>query len=286
MAGGKEVKTKIKSVENTQKITKAMEMVAASKMRKAQERVEAARPYAQKIRRTIGHLAQANPDFQHPFMVEREVKRVGMIIISTDRGLCGGLNINLFRKILGELRHWEKQNVPVDIVVVGRKAASFFRRIKDIKAEVVDLGDVPHLDDLIGSIKVMLDGYREGEIDRLFLMGNEFVNTMTQKPEVQQLLPVPEDEDEELPDHWDYIYEPEPAELLESILVRYVEAQVYQGVVENVACEMAARMVAMKSASDNAGEIIDDLQLEYNKQRQAAITQELSEIVAGAAAVS
>ncbi|MBO9470675.1 F0F1 ATP synthase subunit gamma [Endozoicomonas sp. G2_2] len=286
MAGGKEVKTKIKSVENTQKITKAMEMVAASKMRKAQERVEAARPYAQKIRRTIGHLAQANPDFQHPFMVEREVNRVGMIIISTDRGLCGGLNINLFRKILGELRHWEKQNVPVDIVVVGRKAASFFRRIKDIKAEVVDLGDAPHLDDLIGSIKVMLDGYREGEIDRLFLMGNEFVNTMTQKPEVQQLLPVPEDEDEDLPDHWDYIYEPEPAELLESILVRYVEAQVYQGVVENVACEMAARMVAMKSASDNAGEIIDDLQLEYNKQRQAAITQELSEIVAGAAAVS
>ncbi|MES1929130.1 ATP synthase F0F1 subunit gamma [Salinisphaera dokdonensis CL-ES53] len=286
MAGGKEVKGKIKSVENTQKITKAMEMVAASKMRKAQERVEAARPYAQKIRRTIGHLAQANPDFQHPFMVERDVKRVGMIIISTDRGLCGGLNINLFRKILGELRHWDKQNVPVEIVVVGRKAASFFRRIKDIKAEVTDLGDRPHLDDLIGTIKVMLDGYRDGEIDRLFLMGNEFVNTMTQQPEVQQLLPVPEDEDEELPDHWDYIYEPEPSELLEDILVRYVEAQVYQGVVENVACEMAARMVAMKSASDNAGEIIEDLQLEYNKQRQAAITQELSEIVAGAAAVS
>ena len=286
MAGGKEVKTKIKSVENTQKITKAMEMVAASKMRKAQERVEAARPYAQKIRRTIGHLAQANPDFQHPFMVEREVNRVGMIVISTDRGLCGGLNINLFRKVLGELREWDKKNVPVDIVVVGRKAASFFRRLKDIKAEVTDLGDQPHLEDLIGTIKVMLDDYRDGNIDRLFLMGNEFVNTMTQRPDIQQLLPVPEDEDEELPDHWDYIYEPEPAELLESILVRYVEAQVYQGVVENVACEMAARMVAMKSASDNAGDIIDDLQLEYNKQRQAAITQELSEIVAGAAAVS
>ncbi|MES1952252.1 ATP synthase F1 subunit gamma [Salinisphaera sp. S4-8] len=286
MAGGKEVKSKIKSVENTQKITKAMEMVAASKMRKAQERVEAARPYAQKIRRTIGHLAQANPDFQHPFMVEREVNRVGMIVISTDRGLCGGLNINLFRKVLGELREWDKKNVPVEIVVVGRKAASFFRRIKDIKAEVTDLGDRPHLEDLIGTIKVMLDDYREGNIDRLFLMGNEFVNTMTQRPATQQLLPVPEDDDEELPDHWDYIYEPEPAELLESILVRYVEAQVYQGVVENVACEMAARMVAMKSASDNAGEIIDDLQLEYNKQRQAAITQELSEIVAGAAAVS
>ena len=225
-------------------------------------------------------------DFQHPFMVEREVNRVGMIVISTDRGLCGGLNINLFRKVLGELREWDKKNVPVDIVVVGRKAASFFRRIKDIKAEVTDLGDQPHLEDLIGTIKVMLDDYRDGNIDRLFLMGNEFVNTMTQRPDIQQLLPVPEDEDEELPDHWDYIYEPEPAELLESILVRYVEAQVYQGVVENVACEMAARMVAMKSASDNAGDIIDDLQLEYNKQRQAAITQELSEIVAGAAAVS
>jgi ATP synthase, F1 gamma subunit len=288
MAGGKEVKTKIKSVENTQKITKAMEMVAASKMRKAQERVEAARPYADKIRRTIGHLAQANPDYQHPFMVEREVKRVGMIIISTDRGLCGGLNINLFRKVLGELRYWDKKNVPVDIVVVGRKAASFFRRLKDIKAEVADLGDKPRLNDLIGTIKVMLDDYREGNIDRLFLMSNEFVNTMTQKPDTQQLLPVPQetDEEEQLPDQWDYIYEPEPAELLEPILVRYVEAQIYQGVVENVACEMAARMVAMKSASDNAGDIIDDLQLEYNKQRQAAITQELSEIVAGAAAVS
>jgi len=288
MAGGKEVKTKIKSVENTQKITKAMEMVAASKMRKAQERVEAARPYADKIRRTIGHLAQANPDYQHPFMVEREVKRVGMIIISTDRGLCGGLNINLFRKVLGELRYWNKKNVPVDIVVVGRKAASFFRRLKDIKAEVADLGDKPRLNDLIGTIKVMLDDYREGNIDRLFLMSNEFVNTMTQKPDTQQLLPVPQetDEEEQLPDQWDYIYEPEPAELLEPILVRYVEAQIYQGVVENVACEMAARMVAMKSASDNAGDIIDDLQLEYNKQRQAAITQELSEIVAGAAAVS
>jgi len=286
MAGGKEVKTKIKSVENTQKITKAMEMVAASKMRKAQERVEAARPYASKLKRTIGHLAQANPDYKHPFMVERDVKRVGMIIVSTDRGLCGGLNINLFRQVLGELRYWEKQNVPVDIVVVGRKAAGFFRRLKEIQAEVADLGDQPRLGDLIGTIKVMLDGYREGDIDRLYLMSNEFVNTMTQKPEIQQLLPVPQEEDEQLPDHWDYIYEPEPAELLEPILERYVEAQVYQGVVENVACEMAARMVAMKSASDNAGDIIDDLQLEYNKQRQAAITQELSEIVAGAAAVS
>lgn len=286
MAGAKEVKGKIKSIENTQKITKAMEMVAASKMRKAQERVEAARPYAEKIQRTIGHLAEANPDYQHPFMVERETSRVGMIVISTDRGLCGGLNINLFRQVLGELREWDRKNVPVDMVVIGRKASSFFRRLKDIKAEVVDLGDTPHLDDLIGTIKVMLDDYREGNIDQLFVMGNKFVNTMTQKPDIQQLLPVEESGDEDLPEHWDYIYEPEPAELLESILVRYIEAQVYQGVVENVACEMAARMVAMKSASDNAGEIIDDLQLEYNKQRQAAITQELSEIVAGAAAVS
>jgi len=287
MAGAKEVKGKIKSVENTQKITKAMEMVAASKMRKAQERVEAARPYAEKIRRTIGHLSHANPDFEHPFMVKREAKRVGMIVISTDRGLCGGLNINLFRKVLGELRHWEKQNVPVDLVVVGRKAASFFRRLKDIKAEVQDLGDAPKLEDLIGTIKVMLDDYRESSVDRVFLMSNEFVNTMTQKPEVQQLLPVEGgDGDKELPDYWDYIYEPDAGDLLEDILVRYIEAQVYQGMVENVACEMAARMVAMKSASDNAGEIIDDLQLQYNKARQAAITQELGEIVAGAEAVS
>lgn len=286
MAGAKEVKGKIKSVENTQKITKAMEMVAASKMRKAQERVEAARPYAEKIRRTIGHLSQANPDFEHPFMVKREVKRVGMIVISTDRGLCGGLNINLFRKVLGELRHWEKQNVPVDLVVVGRKAASFFRRLKDIKAEVQDLGDAPKLEDLIGTIKVMLDDYRESQVDRVFLMSNEFVNTMTQKPDVQQLLPVEGESDNELPDYWDYIYEPDAGDLMEGILVRYIEAQVYQGVVENVACEMAARMVAMKSASDNAGEIIDDLQLQYNKARQAAITQELGEIVAGAEAVS
>jgi len=286
MAGAKEVKGKIKSVENTQKITKAMEMVAASKMRKAQERVEAARPYAEKIRRTIGHLSQANPDFEHPFMVKRDVNRVGMIVISTDRGLCGGLNINLFRKVMGELRHWEKQNVPVDMVVVGRKAASFFRRLKDIKAEVQDLGDAPKLEDLIGTIKVMLDDYRESNVDRVYLMSNEFVNTMTQKPEAQQLLPVEATEDNELPDYWDYIYEPDAGDLLEDILVRYIEAQVYQGVVENVACEMAARMVAMKSASDNAGDIIDDLQLQYNKARQAAITQELGEIVAGAEAVS
>lgn len=286
MAGGKEVKGKIKSVKNTQKITKAMEMVAASKMRKAQERVEATRPYADKIRRTIGHVARANIGHKHPFLEEREPQRVGLIVVSTDRGLCGGLNINLFRRALGEMREWDQKNVPVDVAVVGRKALSFFRRFRELKADVVDLGDRPGLQELIGSIKVMLDSYREGKIDRLYLMSNEFVNTMTQTPQVQQLLPIQASSDEALPDYWDYIYEPDAGSLLDDILVRYVESQVYQGVVENVACEMAARMVAMKAASDNAGDIIDDLQLEYNKQRQAAITQELSEIVAGAAAVS
>jgi len=286
MAGGKEVKTKINSVENTQKITRAMEMVAASKMRRAQERVGASRPYAAKIRRAIGHLAHANPDYEHPFMVEREVKRVGMIIISTDRGLCGGLNINLFRKVVNEMRRFEEQGVEVDLAVIGRKGQTFFRRLTEIRAETGNLGDKPRLEDLIGSVRVMLDAFRDGEIDQLFLMGNEFVNTMTQRPSMQQLLPVVAGEAEDLPDHWDYIYEPSAAELLDDFLSRYVEAQVYQGAVENVACEMAARMVAMKAASDNAGKIIDELQLEYNKARQAAITQELSEIVAGAAAVS
>lgn len=286
MAGGKEVKSKIRSVENTQKITKAMEMVAASKMRRAQDRVQAARPYANKIRRAISHLAQANPDFEHPFMVEREAHRVGIIVISTDRGLCGGLNINLFRKVVAEMRQFSDQNIPVDLVVFGRKGLAFFRRLTDIKADAVDLGDKPRLGDMIGSVKVMLDAYRDGDIDRLYVMSNEFVNTMTQKPQMQQMLPVQADEASDLPDYWDYIYEPEAAVLLDGILSRYVEAQVYQGAVENVACEMAARMVAMKSASDNAGDIIDDLQLQYNKARQAAITQELSEIVAGAAAVS
>lgn len=286
MAGAKEVKTKIKSVQNTQKITKAMEMVAASKMRRAQERVEASRPYAAKIRRTVGHVAHANLGGKHDFLTEREPQRVGLIVVSTDRGLCGGLNINLFRRVLSEIQEWNAKNVKVELVVVGRKGLAFFKRFASVKADVVDLGDRPHLQDLIGTVKVMLDDYREGNIDRVFLMGNEFVNTMTQRPYRQQLLPVEESEDEELSDRWDYIYEPEDNGLVEDILIRFVESQVYQGVVENVACEMAARMVAMKSASDNAGDIIDDLQLEYNKQRQAAITQELSEIVAGAAAVS
>lgn len=286
MSGAKEVKGKIRSVENTQKITKAMEMVAASKMRKAQERVEGARPYAEKIRRTIGHLAKANPQGNHPFMAEREAKRVGIIVVSTDRGLCGGLNINLFRKTLNEIRAWNDKGVETDIAVIGKKAIAFFRRLGDVEAEISDLGDHPRLDDLIGSVKVMLDAYRDGRIDRLYLMSNDFVNTMTQRPEVQQVLPLEAIKDEDMADQWDYIYEPDVTDLLDHILMRYVESQIYCGVVENVACEMAARMVAMKSASDNAAEIIEDLQLQYNKARQAAITQELSEIVSGAQAVS
>lgn len=286
MAVGKEIKTKIKSVKNTQKITKAMEMVAASKMRKAQDRMAAARPYAERIRRTIGHLAQANPDYKHPFMVERDVTRVGLMVVSTDRGLCGGLNINLFRKALGEFKAAKEMGAEVDLVLVGSKALSFFKRMGgNIVAEVSNLGDKPHMNDLVGPIKVMLDKYRDGEIDKLVLVHNTFVNTMTQSPEAVQLLPVPPLDDEGLLDHWDYIYEPSAEDLLDGVLMRYVESQVYGGVVENVACEMAARMVAMKSASDNAGNIIDDLQLEYNKARQAAITQELAEIVGGAAAV-
>ena len=286
MAVGKEIKTKIKSVKNTQKITKAMEMVAASKMRKAQDRMAAARPYAQRIRRTVGHLAKANPEYRHPFMVEREVKRVGVIVVSTDRGLCGGLNINLFRRALGEIAEAKKAGAETSLMLVGSKASGFFKRVGgNIAAKTANLGDTPRLNDLVGSIKVMLDQYRDGEIDKLIMVSNEFVNTMTQSPEPVQLLPVPPMEDEGLLDHWDYIYEPGAEELLDGILMRYVESQIYQGVVENVACEMAARMVAMKSASDNAGTIIDDLQLEYNKARQAAITQELAEIVGGAAAV-
>ncbi len=287
MASAKEIRTKIGSVKNTQKITKAMEMVAASKMRKAQDRVMASRPYAQRLRRTIGHLSAANPEYKHPFVVEREVKRVAYIIVSTDRGLCGGLNINLFRKVVGELRGWQEKGVEVDLAILGSKARSFFKRIGGkIIAEQSHLGDSPHLDQLIGLMKVVTDAYRNGEVDRVYLVGNEFVNTMTQRPEAQQLLPVVQDEpDESLLERWDYIYEPEAVELLDTVLLRFVESQVYQAVVENVACEMAARMVAMKSASDNAGEIIDELQLAYNKARQAAITQELAEIVGGAAAV-
>ncbi|WGL15378.1 F0F1 ATP synthase subunit gamma [Microbulbifer bruguierae] len=286
MAGGKEVRTKIASIKSTQKITSAMEMVAASKMRKAQDRMALGRPYASRIRAVIGHVANANAEYQHIYLQEREVKRVGYILVSTDRGLCGGLNVNVFKAAIRDMHSWDKQGVGVDICAVGNKATSFFNNIGgNVVAAVRDLGDQPQAKQLIGSVKVMLDRFASGEIDRLFLVSNEFVNTMTQKPQVQQLLPLKKDEDEQLQHEWDYLYEPEPVELLDGLLTRYIESQVYQAVVENKACEQAARMIAMKSATDNAGELIDALQLVYNKARQAAITQELSEIVGGAAAV-
>ena len=286
MAGGKEIKSKIASVKNTQKITSAMEMVAASKMRKAQEGMAASRPYAENIRNVIGHIALGNLEYRHPYLEEREIKRVGYIVISTDRGLCGGLNINLFKKVLADAAQWQQDEVEVDFAIVGSKATSFFNNMgANVVAQISGLGDSPSVTDLIGSVRVMLNAYDNGEIDRLFIVYNKFVNTMTQKPTIDQLLPLPKSDDEEIKHRWDYIYEPDANILLDQLLVRYVESQVYQGVVENIACEQAARMVAMKSATDNAGDLIDDLQLIYNKARQASITQELGEIVAGAAAV-
>jgi len=286
MAVGKEIRTKIKSVQSTQKITSAMEMVAASKMRRAQERMNAARPYAEKMRAVVGHFAQGNPEYRHPYTIEREVKRVGYIIVSTDRGLCGGLNVNLFKKLLGEMRDWERQGVAIDLCVIGTKARSFFSRFRsNIVATASHLGDKPEIADLIGTVKVMLDGYNSGTIDRLYLAYNSFINSMTQEQAVQQLIPLPSGGDERLAHHWDYIYEPEAHAVIDSLLTRYIESLVYHGVVENLASEQAARMVAMKAATDNAGNLIDELQLVYNKARQAAITQEISEIVGGAAAV-
>jgi len=285
----KEIRVKIASFKSTQKITKAMKMVAASKMRRAQERMSSTRPYTEKIRRVIGHLRHANPDYKHPFMVERPAKSVGFIIITTDRGLCGGLNVNLFKATLAAMRDWQKQGAEVSLCLIGSKGVQFFRRLTNAKtlATVTHLGDRPHVADLIGTVKVMLDLYREGKLDRLFVVNNVLVNTMTQKPVVRQLLPVVSEEGDEskLQRLWDYIYEPSAADLLDGVLMRYIESQVYQGAVENVACEMAARMVAMQSATDNAGKLIDELQLIYNKARQAAITKEISEIVGGAAAV-
>jgi F-type H+-transporting ATPase subunit gamma len=289
MAGDKEILNKIRSVKNMQKITSAMEKVAASKIRKAQAQMEASRPYAQRIRRVISHLSEANANTQHPFMQEREVKRVGLIVISTDRGLCGGLNANLFRKVIGDIADWKAKDVEVDMVLVGAKAVQFFRRMGgSVLGTASHLGDQPSVNDLIGAITIMLKTYEEGKIDRLFLMHNEFVSAMSQKPVAATILPVSQlgIHDDEMQEHWDYIYEPEASDLLEEFLSRYIESQVYRGAVENFACEMAAKMVAMKSATDNAGEIIEKLQLQYNKARQAAITQEISEIVGGAAAVS
>ncbi|WP_152205801.1 F0F1 ATP synthase subunit gamma [Marinobacter changyiensis] len=286
MANGKEIRNQIGSIKSTQKITSAMEMVAASKMRKAQERMRATRPYATKMRQVIGHIAKANQDYRHPFMQEREVKRVGFIVVSSDRGLCGGLNNNLFKALVREMREWKGKGVEVDLCAVGQKGASFFRSYGgNVVAALTHLGDNPSAEKLIGNVKVMLDSFEDGKIDRLYLVSNEFVNTMTQAPKVEQLLPLPESEDDEIGHQWDYIYEPDARPILNGLLPRYIESQVYQGVVENLACEQAARMIAMKSATDNAGSIIDELQLVYNKARQAAITQEISEIVSGAASV-
>lgn len=286
MAVGKEVKTKIASIGSTQKITSAMEMVAASKMRRAQDRMTLGKPYAQRIRDVVGHIANAVSEYHHPYLQEREVTRVAFVVISTDRGLCGGLNINLFKAALKSMKVWSDQGVEVDICVIGNKAASFFGTVGgNIVAAVKDVGDEPSATDLIGGVKVMLDAFDEGRIDKLFVVSNEFVNTMTQTPTVEQLLPLAATSDGNLKHHWDYIYEPDAQELLDGLLVRYIESQVFQGVVENKACEQAARMLAMKNATDNAGDMIDELQLLYNKARQAAITQELSEIVSGAAAV-
>jgi len=287
MAVGKEIRNQISSIKSTQKITSAMEMVAASKMRKAQERMQATRPYADKMRQVIGHIAKANAQYKHPFMVEREVKRVGYIVVSTDRGLCGGLNINLFKALVREMKAWKEKGVETDLCAIGQKGASFFRSYGgNVVAALTHLGDSPSSEKLIGNVKVMLDSFSEGKIDRLYVVSNEFVNTMTQSPKVEQLLPLPEGEDEEeIKNQWDYLYEPDARQILDGLLPRFIESQVYQGVVENLACEQAARMIAMKSATDNAGSIIDELQLAYNKARQAAITQEISEIVSGAASV-
>lgn len=287
MAGAKEIRGKIKSIKNTQKITKAMEMVAASKMRKAQERMRASRPYAEKIQAVLSHLAQANPEYHHPYLETREeIKRVGFIVVSTDRGLCGGLNTNMFKATVMRMIDWDKKGVEVDVCAIGKKAGSFFKRFKcNLAAHTENLGDKPAHDKLIGTVKVMLDAYDAGKIDRLFLVYNEFVNTMTQTPRVHQLIPVESAGEKELDHHWDYIYEPEAKPIIDGLMMRFIESQVYQGVVENVASEMSSRMVAMKSATDNAGDLIKDLQTVYNKARQAAITQEISEIVSGAAAV-
>ncbi|MGY5451388.1 F0F1 ATP synthase subunit gamma [Agarivorans sp. MS3-6] len=287
MAGAKEIKGKMGSVKNTQKITKAMEMVAASKMRRSQDSMESSRPYAVAMRKVIGHIALGKLEYKHPYAIERETKRVGYIVVSTDRGLCGGLNINLFKKVVTDMQQWKEKGVDADLAVIGGKATAFFNSHGgNVVAQNSGLGDDPTVEELIGTVKVMLEAYDEGKLDRIYVVYNHFVNTMVQEPTMDQLLPLPKADDPEIASRsWDYLYEPSAEEILDGLLVRYIESQVYQGVVENLACEQAARMVAMKAATDNAGNLIDELQLIYNKERQAAITQELSEISAGAAAV-
>lgn len=287
MAIGKEIRTQINSINNTRKITSAMQLVAASKMRKAQDRMLLSQPYAQKVQAVIGHLANANTEYKHVYLQDREVKRVGYIVVSTDRGLCGGLNANLFKAISSDAEQWKKKGVETQVCAIGSKGTGFFKARKfDVVASITQVGDRPTVKDLIGGVKVMLEDFEAGKIDRLYVVYNQFINTMVQKPNIDQLLPLKAAEDETKRSYaWDYLYEPDAESLLNGLLTRFIEAQVYQGVVENGACEQASRMMAMKSATDNAGDMIDNLKLEYNKARQAAITQEISEIVGGAAAV-
>ena len=286
MAGGKEIRNKIASIENTQKITKAMEMVSASKMLKAQNRMKLGKPYAHRIRSVIGHIANSTPEYRHVYFDSRDIKRLGYIVVSTDRGLCGGLNINLFKTTVASMQEWADKNIEIDICTIGGRAATFFNNFGgNVVAAIRDIGESAEVADVIGAVRIMLEKFDNQEIDQLMIVTNDFINTMTHKPVVNQLLPLLPSEDEGLSHHWDYLYEPDAKELLDGLLLRFIESQVYQAVVENNACEQAARMLAMKNASDNAGDLIEELGLVYNKARQAAITQELSEIAGGAAAV-
>ena len=287
MPGSKEIRTKIKSVQNTRKITKAMEMVAASKMRKAQERMRTARPYAEKIRNVAAHISQANPEYRHPYLIDRNsVKRIGVIVITTDKGLCGGLNTNILRLVMNKMKEWEIQGEEIEVCTIGTKGLGFMQRLgANVQSQVTGLGDKPHMEKLIGAVKIMLDGYTQDRFDRLMIFNTRFVNTMKQEPVMEQLLPISGEALGTPNGNWDYIYEPDAKAVLEQVLTRYIEALIYQAVAENMASEQSARMVAMKAASDNAATVIDELTLIYNKSRQASITKELSEIVAGAAAV-
>ncbi len=286
MTVGREIKKKIGSVENTKKVTSAMQMVAASKMRRTQDRMNEARPYAFRIRNLISHLASSSPEYRHQFMTEREVNRIGYIVVSTDKGQCGGLNTNMFRVLLQEFRKWDESGVGADLALIGNKAAAFFRSVGgNVVAAINGVGEVPEVESLVGSLKIMLDSFSEGTIDRLDLVSNEFISSMQQRPHVRQLLPLVQSEESEMQHRWDYIYEPDARDLIDGLVQRHIESQVYQAVVENTACEQAARMVAMKNATDNAEEMIEELALLYNNARQAAITQEIAEIVGGAAAL-
>ncbi|GJM06512.1 MAG: ATP synthase gamma chain [marine bacterium B5-7] len=286
MSSAKGIRGQIKSIQSTRKITSAFEMISAGKMKRSKDRMRLSKPYAEKIMQVIGHLAKANTEYRHPFLEQREVKRVGMIVVSSDRGLCGGLNTNLFKAMLKDLKAWDEKGISANLAVIGTKAEGFVKRFGgNLVANLTQLGDKPQVTDFIGLVKVMLDAFHDGKIDALYIASNTFVNTMTQAPTIQQVLPLAPSDDVKTAEHWDYIYEPDAKVLLDTLLTRYIESTVYQAVIENIACEQAARMVAMKSASDNAKTLIDDLQLVYNKARQAAITQEISEIVSGAAAV-